>query len=233
MPATTPRPPSSEQVAAFDRNAWSRSIGISGRNPRNPHRPVQVCPFPTRAAFQRSRRGSAARDDLVARKPGTGQIRAPERRRAGRARELAQEFALVFIGRRRTCRRFRDRPRRPERSAHDDLRGISPQRATHRRPARWKSVVEPSIWRRRKSLPGISRRQLGRKPDSNVFIAAIKSTGLSSRSLSACSTKPESRPFISSGAFSSRLAPCIIEFDATPRRFSPLAVLEIFCSVVH
>jgi hypothetical protein len=24
-------------VAAFDRNAWSRSIGISGRNPRNPH----------------------------------------------------------------------------------------------------------------------------------------------------------------------------------------------------
>jgi hypothetical protein len=38
MPATTPRPPSSEQVAAFDRNAWSRSIGIPGRNPRNPHR---------------------------------------------------------------------------------------------------------------------------------------------------------------------------------------------------
>jgi hypothetical protein len=37
MPATTPRPPSSEQVAAFDRNAWSRSIGIPGRNPRNPH----------------------------------------------------------------------------------------------------------------------------------------------------------------------------------------------------
>ncbi|MET4324138.1 hypothetical protein ABIC02_007930, partial [Bradyrhizobium sp. RT5a] len=31
------RPPSSEQVAAFDRNAWSRSIGIPGRNPRNPH----------------------------------------------------------------------------------------------------------------------------------------------------------------------------------------------------
>ena len=27
----------SEQVAAFDRNAWSRSIGIPGRNPRNPH----------------------------------------------------------------------------------------------------------------------------------------------------------------------------------------------------
>ncbi|UPJ79768.1 IS66 family insertion sequence element accessory protein TnpB [Bradyrhizobium sp. 183] len=24
-------------MAAFDRNAWSRSIGISGRNPRNPH----------------------------------------------------------------------------------------------------------------------------------------------------------------------------------------------------
>jgi|SRR6266702_1744651 len=39
MPATTPRPPSSEQVAAFDRNAWSRSIGIPGRNPRNPHTP--------------------------------------------------------------------------------------------------------------------------------------------------------------------------------------------------
>src|SRR5881396_3392273 len=37
MPATTPRPPSSEQVAAFDRTAWSRSIGIPGRNPRNPH----------------------------------------------------------------------------------------------------------------------------------------------------------------------------------------------------
>jgi hypothetical protein len=37
MPATTPRPPSSEQVAVFDRTAWSRSIGISGRNPRNPH----------------------------------------------------------------------------------------------------------------------------------------------------------------------------------------------------
>jgi hypothetical protein len=36
MPATTPRPPSSEQVAAFDRTAWSRSIGIPGRNPRNP-----------------------------------------------------------------------------------------------------------------------------------------------------------------------------------------------------
>ncbi|WP_219685548.1 hypothetical protein, partial [Bradyrhizobium canariense] len=36
MPATTLRPPSSEQVAAFDRNAWSRSIGIPGRNPRNP-----------------------------------------------------------------------------------------------------------------------------------------------------------------------------------------------------
>jgi hypothetical protein len=31
------RPPSSEQVAAFDRTAWSRSIGIHGRNPRNPH----------------------------------------------------------------------------------------------------------------------------------------------------------------------------------------------------
>ncbi|MGY4447814.1 hypothetical protein ACVWZR_002474 [Bradyrhizobium sp. i1.3.1] len=30
------RPPSSEQAAAFDRNAWSRSIGIPGRNPRNP-----------------------------------------------------------------------------------------------------------------------------------------------------------------------------------------------------
>jgi hypothetical protein len=38
MPATTPRPPSSEQVAAFDRNAWPRSIGIPGRNRRNPHR---------------------------------------------------------------------------------------------------------------------------------------------------------------------------------------------------
>src|SRR5258708_6534858 len=37
MPATTPRPPSSEQVAAFDRTAWSRSIGIHGRYPRNPH----------------------------------------------------------------------------------------------------------------------------------------------------------------------------------------------------
>jgi hypothetical protein len=37
MPATTPRPPSSEQVAAFDRNAWPRSIGILGRNRRNPH----------------------------------------------------------------------------------------------------------------------------------------------------------------------------------------------------
>jgi hypothetical protein len=37
MPATTPRPPSSEQVAAFDRNAWPRSIGIPGRNRRNPH----------------------------------------------------------------------------------------------------------------------------------------------------------------------------------------------------
>jgi hypothetical protein len=36
MLATTPRPPSSEQVAAFDRTAWSRSIGIPGRNPRNP-----------------------------------------------------------------------------------------------------------------------------------------------------------------------------------------------------
>jgi hypothetical protein len=36
MPATTPRPPSSEQVAAFDRTAWSRSIGIPGRDPRNP-----------------------------------------------------------------------------------------------------------------------------------------------------------------------------------------------------
>jgi hypothetical protein len=29
----TPGPPSSEQVAAFDRTAWSRSIGISGRKP--------------------------------------------------------------------------------------------------------------------------------------------------------------------------------------------------------
>src|ERR1700738_5461901 len=37
VPATTPRPPSSEQVAAFDRTTWSRSIGIPGRNPRNPH----------------------------------------------------------------------------------------------------------------------------------------------------------------------------------------------------
>ena len=36
MPATTPRPPSPEQVAAFDRNAWPRSIGIPGRNRRNP-----------------------------------------------------------------------------------------------------------------------------------------------------------------------------------------------------
>jgi hypothetical protein len=36
MPATTPRPPSLEQVAAFDRTAWSRSIGIPGRDPRNP-----------------------------------------------------------------------------------------------------------------------------------------------------------------------------------------------------
>jgi hypothetical protein len=42
MPATTPRPPSSEQVAAFDRNAWSRSIGIPGRNPRNPHEIVLI-----------------------------------------------------------------------------------------------------------------------------------------------------------------------------------------------
>src|SRR6267143_639230 len=38
MPATTPRPPSSEQVAAFDRNAWPRSIGMPGRNRRNPHK---------------------------------------------------------------------------------------------------------------------------------------------------------------------------------------------------
>jgi hypothetical protein len=37
MPAATPRPPSSEQVAAFDRNAWPRSIGIPGRIRRNPH----------------------------------------------------------------------------------------------------------------------------------------------------------------------------------------------------
>src|SRR5215211_7050868 len=37
MPATTPRPHSPEQVAAFDRNAWPRSIGIPGRNRRNPH----------------------------------------------------------------------------------------------------------------------------------------------------------------------------------------------------
>jgi hypothetical protein len=37
MPATATRPPSSEQVAAFDRNAWPRSIGIPGRNRRNPH----------------------------------------------------------------------------------------------------------------------------------------------------------------------------------------------------
>jgi DNA mismatch endonuclease (patch repair protein) len=35
-PATTPRPPSSEQVAAFNRNAWPRSTGIPGRNRRNP-----------------------------------------------------------------------------------------------------------------------------------------------------------------------------------------------------
>ena len=36
MPATTPGRLRSEQVAAFDRNAWSRSIGIPGRNRRNP-----------------------------------------------------------------------------------------------------------------------------------------------------------------------------------------------------
>jgi hypothetical protein len=52
MPATTPRPPSSEQVVVFDRTAWSRSIGIPGRNPRNPqttnqgtvnlHRPFSI-----------------------------------------------------------------------------------------------------------------------------------------------------------------------------------------------
>jgi predicted transglutaminase-like cysteine proteinase len=42
MPTTTPRPPSSEQVAAFDRNAWSRSIGIPGRNPRNPHLNAEI-----------------------------------------------------------------------------------------------------------------------------------------------------------------------------------------------
>src|SRR5262249_34005295 len=34
-PTTTPRPPSSEHVAAFDRNAWPHSIGIPGRNRRN------------------------------------------------------------------------------------------------------------------------------------------------------------------------------------------------------
>src|SRR5207249_2120251 len=43
MPATTPRSPSSEQMAAFDRTAWSRSIGIPGRNPRNPHTRMTEC----------------------------------------------------------------------------------------------------------------------------------------------------------------------------------------------
>jgi hypothetical protein len=43
MPATTPRPPSSEQVAAFDRNAWPRSIGIPGRNRRNPQATAWPC----------------------------------------------------------------------------------------------------------------------------------------------------------------------------------------------
>src|SRR5215216_3564816 len=38
MPATTPGRLQSEQVAAFDRNAWPRSIGIPGRNRRNPHK---------------------------------------------------------------------------------------------------------------------------------------------------------------------------------------------------
>jgi hypothetical protein len=36
MPATTPGRLRSEQVAAFDRNAWPRSIAIPGRNRRNP-----------------------------------------------------------------------------------------------------------------------------------------------------------------------------------------------------
>ncbi|WP_146159837.1 hypothetical protein [Bradyrhizobium sp. MOS002] len=51
MPATTPRPPSSEQVAAFDRNAWSRSIGISGRNPRNPHHETRLPGSPDASSF--------------------------------------------------------------------------------------------------------------------------------------------------------------------------------------
>src|SRR5277367_2043472 len=47
MPANTPRPPSSGQVAAFDRNAWPRSIGIPGRNRRNPHIRRQWSAAPT------------------------------------------------------------------------------------------------------------------------------------------------------------------------------------------
>jgi hypothetical protein len=33
-----PRSLPSEKVAAFDRNAWPRSIGLPGRNRRNPHK---------------------------------------------------------------------------------------------------------------------------------------------------------------------------------------------------
>jgi len=63
MPATTPRPPSSEQVAAFDRTAWSRSIGIHGRNPRNPQAlkrcgGITVVQDPSDAAIGRVPNGS-------------------------------------------------------------------------------------------------------------------------------------------------------------------------------
>ena len=58
MPATTPRPPSSEQVAAFDRNAWPRSIGIPGRNRRNPylnfHLLRKIAPFSGKMGSRRN-----------------------------------------------------------------------------------------------------------------------------------------------------------------------------------
>jgi DNA-directed RNA polymerase alpha subunit len=76
MPATTPRPPSSEQVAAFDRNAWSRSIGIPGRNPRNPQAEEAIAEHESvQKAFRQNR--ERLREERLGREAAAGPMLYP------------------------------------------------------------------------------------------------------------------------------------------------------------
>ena len=77
MPATTPRPPSSEQVTAFDRTAWSRSIGIHGRNPRNPQLEREAPPV-HEAKPSRAKKVLASSANLISEFVETGFFAAPK-----------------------------------------------------------------------------------------------------------------------------------------------------------